>query len=101
VGQDQDQRGIAQFDGALDSDRRRRRKFHMETARPQITAELLTKQRLHIRFVIDDENVSAQCVPPVLPCAARVRGSVMMNSVNAPGSVFTSILPPCCFTTMS
>jgi hypothetical protein len=29
------------------------------------------------------------------------RGSVMMNSVNSPGSVSTSIRPPCCLTTMS
>ena len=29
------------------------------------------------------------------------RGRVMMNSVNTPGSVSTSILPPCCLTMMS
>jgi hypothetical protein len=29
------------------------------------------------------------------------RGRVMMNSVNMPGSVSTSIRPPCCLTIMS
>src|SRR5271166_292910 len=29
------------------------------------------------------------------------RGSLMMNSVNSPGSVSTSILPPCCLTTIT
>jgi hypothetical protein len=37
----------------------------------------------------------------LLPLAGIIRGSVMMNSVNTPGSVATSIVPPCCFTTMS
>ena len=32
---------------------------------------------------------------------AAVRGRMMRNSVNSPGSVSTSIKPPCCFTTMS
>src|SRR5262245_49984025 len=29
------------------------------------------------------------------------RGSTRRNSVNAPGSVSTSMVPPCCFTMMS
>src|SRR6201999_1769845 len=33
--------------------------------------------------------------------ARLVRGSTRRNSVNAPGSVSTSIVPPCCFTMMS
>src|SRR3982075_4148991 len=30
-----------------------------------------------------------------------VRGNTILNSVNIPGSVSTSMLPPCCFTMMS
>ena len=30
-----------------------------------------------------------------------VRGNTILNSVNSPGSVSTSMRPPCCFTTMS
>jgi hypothetical protein len=30
-----------------------------------------------------------------------VRGNTILNSVNNPGSVATSMLPPCCFTMMS
>jgi hypothetical protein len=30
-----------------------------------------------------------------------VRGNTTLNSVNSPGSVSTSMLPPCCFTIMS
>src|SRR5262249_34738985 len=101
VRKDQDQGGIACIDRALKGCRRRRGELHLKPPRPQIAPELLTEQHLDIRLIIDDENVNAQCVPPVLPCAASVRGSVMMNSVKTPGSVSTSILPPCCFTTMS
>src|ERR1700743_2664293 len=36
-----------------------------------------------------------------LPFARLVRGSTTRNSVNAPGSVSTSIEPPCCLTMMS
>src|SRR5262249_55728521 len=39
--------------------------------------------------------------PPSLPAARLNRGSTRRNSVNAPGSVSTSILPPCCLTMMS
>src|SRR6202043_601056 len=81
--------------------RSRRRKFHQETARAQIAPELLAKQRLDIRLVVDDQDVNAQIEPPELAWATAVRGSVIINSVNAPGSVSTSIVPPCCFTTIS
>src|SRR5439155_8761036 len=67
----------------------------------QIAPELLTKQGFDIGLVIHDEYVHAQFGPPVNAFAAALRGSVMMNSVNTPGSVSTSIVPPCCFTMMS
>src|SRR5262249_31111183 len=79
----------------------RRSEIHHKAPGANVAAELLAEQRLHIGLVIDDENVNAQCGPPVCPCAGNARGNVMMNSVNTPGSVLTSILPPCCFTTMS
>src|SRR4030081_818839 len=101
VRQNQDQRRIGNVCGAGQRRRRRRGELHREAPGAQIAPELLTEQGLDIGLVIDDEYVNAQCVPPVFVCATAVRGSVIMNSVNAPGSVLTSILPPCCFTTMS
>ena len=47
---------------------------------------------------------SSRSCPPPLPAPAAgiiARGKVTMNSVNAPGSVSTSKLPPCCLTMMS
>ena len=54
----------------------------------QVTAELLTKQRFNVGFVVNDEDINAQFLSPP---AAAVRGSVIMNSVNSPGIVSTSI----------
>src|SRR6202022_655538 len=101
VGQNQDQRRIGNVGGAGQCGRRRWGKLHQEAPGAQVAPELLTEQGFNIGLVIDDEYVNAQFVPPVFVCATAVRGSVIMNSVNAPGSVWTSILPPCCFTTMS
>src|SRR5205823_3575344 len=101
IGQNQYQRGIGDVGGADQRRRRRGRKLHQETPGAQIAPELLTEQVFDVRLVINNEYVNAQLVPPVCDCAAPVRGSVIMNSVNAPGLVSTSILPPCCFTTMS
>src|SRR6202012_3787576 len=88
-------------DRTLQRGRRGRREFHQEPSGAQIATKLLPKQRLDIRLVIDNQNINAQCAPPILRSAASLRGSVMMNSVNTPGSVLTSMVPPCCFTTMS
>src|SRR5262249_28675171 len=94
-------RRVADIGGTFERRRRGRRKFHVKPARAQVAAELLAKQGFDVRLVIDDEDVNVQCSPPVFFCAGNVRGSVMTNSVNEPGSVATSIVPPCCFTTMS
>src|SRR5579883_3426225 len=66
-------------------------------------AEFLQHQRLEIGLVVNKQNGRrhAACPPPALVCAASLRGRVMMNSVKAPGRVSRSIVPPCCFTTMS
>src|SRR2546423_1240825 len=101
IGQDQYQRWIGDIGGADQRRWRRGRKLHQETPGAQIAPELLTEQVFDVRLVVNNEYVNAQLVPPVCDCAAPVRGSVIMNSVNAPGLVSTSILPPCCFTTMS
>src|ERR1700752_2390828 len=81
--------------------RRRQSKFHHEAPLSQIPPEVLLEHPFDVRFVIDDNNVSAQFVLPWGLCADTARGSVMMNSVNAPSSVITRIVPPCCFTMMS
>src|SRR5262249_23941036 len=86
---------------AFDRNRSGRGELHMKPPRTQITAELLTEQRLNVRLVIDDKDANVQCPPPVFLCADKLRGNVIMNSVKTPGSVSTSILPPCCSTTMS
>src|SRR6266481_3674334 len=101
VGQDQDQRRVGNVRGAGKCCRRRRDEFHREASGAQVAPKLLTEQGFDIGLVIDDEDVNAQFETPVCACAAAVRGSVIMNSVNTPGIVSTSILPPCCFTTMS
>src|SRR5436190_82790 len=51
-------------------------------------------------FITDDENADAQTDPP---CAAACPqgGRRIVNSVNAPGSLSTVIVPPCCCVTMS
>src|SRR5689334_23669219 len=63
--------------------------------------ELLPKQHLNIRLVINHENKSVQDGSPDLVSGAPARGSTMINSLNAPGLVSTSIDPPCCFTMTS
>ena len=40
-------------------------------------------------------------VPPDFASDAAPRGRTILNSVNSPGSVSTSIVPACCFTMMS
>src|SRR4029077_3168269 len=75
-------------------------KIHRKAAFADVASELLAKQRLDIGFVVHDKNKQAHLSAPVLPVAV-MRGRTMMNSVNCPGSVATSILPPCCLTMMS
>ncbi len=61
---------------------------------------MLTEHGFDSGFVIDDEDAPLNSSPTDFIVAA-FRGSVMMNSVNTPGFVSTSILPPCCLTMMS
>src|SRR6266478_5610934 len=100
VGQNQDQ-GRIPFSGPNQCRGRRRSKLHEEPPGFYVSPELLTKQGFYVGLIVDHEYVNAQFLPPACACAAPVRGSVIMNSVKTPGLVSTSILPPCCFTTMS
>jgi hypothetical protein len=42
---------------------------------------MLAKHAFDIRLIIDDENMGAQVMPPVLSRADIIRGSMIMNSV--------------------
>src|SRR5689334_16358345 len=64
-------------------------------------AELLAKQHLNVRLIINHENEKFHVDASCLPMAAALRGRVMRNAVNSPGIVSTSIDPPCCLTMMS
>src|SRR3954451_9103230 len=66
-----------------------------------LPAELLQDESFQIGFVIDDKDRCSHLALSEMACRVNLRRSVMMNSVKISGSVATSILPPCCFTTMS
>ena len=62
-----------------------------------LSAEMLAKQVSDISFVIHDQNAETHAAAPVL----TLRGSRIVNSVNSPTRLSTSIVPPCCWVTMS
>src|SRR5262245_41882863 len=64
-------------------------------------AELLAKQHLNVRLIIDHQNEEVHVDASCLPMAAALRGRVTRNAVYSPGVVSTSIDPPCCLTMMS
>jgi hypothetical protein len=70
-------------------------------AKHQIAAEQLAKEGFDVWLIVDDKDASTQLSLPSRVWVLALRGSVMMNSVNVPGSVSTSIAPPCCLTMMS
>src|SRR5277367_4543682 len=93
-------------------------KAKIEFTVPDLTAKPLLYERFQIRLVVDDEDRRGHASPPLPAPAAGIiaagviaagiiapgiiaPGNVTMNSVNAPGSVSTSKVPPCCLTTMS
>src|SRR6478735_6143031 len=71
---------------------------HLEAPAPQVVAELLAEQHLHVGLVVHDEDGDTHVD---LSASTAARGKVTMNSANWPGSVATSIVPACCFATMS
>src|SRR5208282_1940504 len=76
-------------------------KLHGEPASAKVAPELLAKQNLDIRLIIDHENEQVHARSPDLIRDAPARCSTILNSVNEPGCVSTSIDPPCCLTMMS
>src|SRR5262249_27834148 len=75
--------------------------LHVESARLQVATKLLAEQLFDVGLVIDHENKKIHALPPGLASNAAMRGRVILNSVNSPGCVSTSIDPPCCFTMIS
>ena len=65
-----------------------------------LVAEALAEQLGHVRLVIDDHDTDAHYAP-LDQAARRRRGRRTVNSVKDPGSLSTSIEPPCCCVTMS
>ena len=68
-----------------------------------LAAKALAEQLDDIRLVIDHQDADGHAVLP-RPSgrrrpAAAAAGS--LNSVNSPGALSTSIVPPCCWVTMS
>ena len=77
------------------------RKLHCEAASAKVAPELLAEQNLHIGLIINHENEQVHMRSPDLIRDAAARGRTILNSVNSPGCVSTSIEPPCCLTMMS
>ena len=70
-------------------------------ALPHLAAEALAEQLGDIGLVIDDQDADAHARSSLAAAARRLRGRRTVNSVNSPGSLSTSIVPPCCCVTMS
>ena len=77
------------------------RKFHCEAVGAEVAPELLAEQNLHIGLIINHENERVHMRSPDLIRDVPARGRTILNSVNSPGCVSTSIDPPCCLTMMS
>src|SRR5450755_799155 len=101
VGQDQNDRYARRISDALKRHSARLRKIHREPAGTKIVPELLAEQHLDIRLIVDHENEKLHARSPYLAMVAAQRGRTILNSVNSPGCVSTSIDPPCCLTMMS
>src|SRR5262249_11932005 len=101
VGKDQNKRDLHRISDALKRSGGRLGKLHGKATGAQITSELLAKQHLNVRFIVDHDNKQAHDCAPDLASEAAPRRSVILNSVNSPGCVSISIDPECCLTTMS
>ena len=71
------------------------------TAGAQIVPKLLPEQQFNVGFIIDHKNKQVHACPPDFAIVAAARGRRILNSVNLPGSVSTSIEPACCLTMIS
>src|SRR5690606_17194895 len=74
--------------------------LHHEAAGSERTAEVLAEQYFDVGPIVDDEDEGGHGRPPPWAGAAA-RGSTIRNSVYSPGSVSTSMVPPCCLTMIS
>jgi len=85
--------------------------MHRISALADLPAKALPEKLGDIGFIIDDQDAcatrrlpsgqaDAHAAAPVLG-AWEFRGSRMVNSVNSPTRLSTSIVPPCCWGTMS
>src|SRR6266852_3350800 len=99
VREDRYQRGLTLSREPIQRLRGGRGEMHHVGSLAGLTAKALAKQVSHIRLVVHDKDAGAHTATPAL--VACVRGSRMMNSVNSPTRLSTSIVPPCCWVTMS
>src|SRR5450756_1979636 len=101
VGQDQNDWHVRRISDALKCHGAGLGKLHCKAASAEVMPELLAEQQLHIRLIVNNENEKIQVRSPDLAMVAAPRGRTILNSVNSPGCVSTSIDPPCCLTMMS
>src|SRR5664279_3819911 len=101
VGQDQDDRYARRISDALKRHGAGLGKLHCKSAGAEVMPELLAEQHLDIRVIVDHEDEKVHGRSPDLAMVAAPRGRTILNSVNTPGCVSTSIEPACCLTMIS
>src|SRR5665811_636856 len=77
------------------------RKIHREPTGAKIVTELLSEQQFNIRLIVDHKDEKVHVRSPDLAIVAAPRVRTILNSVNSPGCVSTSIEPACCLTMIS
>src|SRR5205807_1172530 len=75
-------------------------KMHHIGALACFAAETLPEKLGDIGFVVDDQDTDAHDAASAA-VARYARGNRTVNSVNSPTRLSTSIVPPCCWVTMS
>src|SRR6516162_5711806 len=73
----------------------------MTPAHADVAAQVLAEQHLDITLIVNHENEQFHARPPDWVSNAATRGRRILNSVNSPGCVSTSIDPACCLTMIS
>jgi hypothetical protein len=94
VGQDLNKRLVTRIADALKCHGRGLRKFHCEPAGAEVAPELLAEQNLRIGLIVDHKNEHVHARSPDMALVVVPRGRTILNSVNSPSSVSTSIDPP-------
>jgi hypothetical protein len=74
----------------------------MQDIRPLtgLTTKPLPEELSHVGLVVHDQDAETHKVVPA-GVAYWARGRRIVNSVNSPTRLSTSIVPPCCWVTMS